>query len=113
MFKYNFLSNMTTLQRHVRDLIFFYIKTNYEKYLEDNGIKFISDDKLGFVINSLYTDRKDHIQIFIQSSLHKLLKEEHPGDIIITNILRDIFEDDDLCKTRIVTEIQTYQRGKK
>ena len=30
-----------TLQKHIKDLIFFYVKTNYNKYLEDNNIKFI------------------------------------------------------------------------
>ena len=103
---------MTTLQKHIRDLIFFYVKTNYEKYLEDNEIQYIPEEKLGSIIDSLYTDRKEHIQTFIQQSLQTLLREEHPGDVIITNILRDIFEDDDLCKTRITIEIQTYQRSK-
>ena len=29
---------MSNLQSTIKDLIFFYVKTNYEKYLKDNNI---------------------------------------------------------------------------
>ena len=64
------------------------------------------------VINTLYTQRKDHIQIFIIDSLKELLKEEYPGDQIIKNILLNIFQDDDLCRNRLLVEIQMHQQKK-
>jgi hypothetical protein len=103
---------MTTLQKHIRDLIFFYVKTNYEKYLEEHGVSYISDNQLAGVIDNIYSERKPHIKIFIKSSLKELLNAEYPGDLIINNILQDILNDDELCKTRILTEIQTYQKKK-
>ena len=27
---------MTTIQKHIKDLIFFYVKTNYNNYLQEN-----------------------------------------------------------------------------
>ena len=102
---------MTTLQKHIRDLIFFYVKTNYEKYLQENNITRISDESMPKIIDELYSNRKDHIKIFIKDSLIQLLKDEHPGDSVINTILREIFEDDELCKTRILVEIQTYQNS--
>ena len=102
---------MTTLQKHIRDLIFFYVKTNYEKYLQDNNLTKISDEGIPGIIDQLYSNRKGHIQIFIRDSLTQLLQEEHPGDAVINTIIREIFNDDELCKTRIIVEIQTYQKS--
>jgi hypothetical protein len=101
---------MGTLQKNIKDLIFFYVKTNYEKYLEDNNISTIPEDKLSDIVNTLYTQRKDHIQIFIIDSLKELLNREYPGDQTIKNILLNIFQDDDLCKNRLLVEIKMHQQ---
>ena len=55
---------MTTIQKNIKDLIFFYIKTNYDNYLIENKIKFIQDDKIDHVISTLYTERKEHLSIY-------------------------------------------------
>ena len=82
-----------SLQNTIRDLIHFYVKTNYEKYLTDNNIKTIPEGEIDKVIHSLYDDRKPHIQIFILESLKTLYKdktEEYPGDRTVKNILLNI-----------------------
>ena len=61
-----------SLQNNIRDLIFFYVKTNYNQYLEENQIKYIPDSDINKVINNLYDDRKEHIQVFIKSSLKQV-----------------------------------------
>ena len=99
-----------SLQKHIKDLIFFYVKTNYNQYLEDNKIKLIPEEKIDSVIESLYDDRKEHLKVFIKESLKKLLKDEYPGDLIILNILVDIFSDDTLCKNRLIVEIKLHQQ---
>ncbi len=101
---------MSNIQKHIKDLIFFYVKTNYENHLKINNIQFIPDDSLEAVISSLYDDRKDHLQEFIKSSLKKLLKDEYPGDLVILNILLEIFADDNLCKNRLLVEIKLHQQ---
>ena len=100
---------MTTIQKHIQDLIFFYVRSNYEKYLKDNKISIIPDNKISKIVNELYTDRKEHLKSFIKDGLKKILKKEYPGDLVIINIYTEIFEDDELCKNRIITEIQLYQ----
>ena len=108
--------NNNSLQSQIRDLIFFYVKQNYNEYLKDKKIKFIPDENLENVIDNLYTQRKNHIQTFIKQSLPKLYEKkpnEYPGDLIIMNILTDIFSDDNLCKKRIFNEIKIYQDKKK
>lgn len=101
---------MSNLQNTIKDLIFFYVKTNYEKYLIDNQIENIPDEEIKNVINKLYTDRKEHLKIFLKKSLKNLLKDEYPGDLIILNIFTDIFNDDDVCKNRLIIELRMYQK---
>jgi hypothetical protein len=101
---------MTTIQKNIKDLIFFYIKTNYNNFLEENKLKTIPDDMIDTVISKLYTERKEHLKIFIKESLKKLLKGEYPGDLVVLNILLEIFSDDELCKNRLITEIKLHQQ---
>ena len=108
-----------SLQKNIRDLIHFYVKTNYEAHLKENDIKIIPEDEIDEVIKNLYDDRKSHIQNFILESLKTLYKdktEEYPGDSTVKNILLNIFQDDELCKTRLSSEIKLHQqkmRGEK
>ena len=81
---------MASIQKHIKDLISFYIKTNYTNYLQENNIKSIPDDEINSVISQLYTARKEHLKDFIKDSLKQILKEEYPGDLIILNILISI-----------------------
>ena len=102
-----------SLQKHIRDLIFFYVKTNYNQYLEERKLKFIPDHEIDQVIHTLYDDRKEHIQEFIKASLKQLYEsqpDEYPGDLMILNILVDIFSDDNLCKNRLIVEIRLHQQ---
>ena len=108
-----------SLQKNIRDLIHFYVKTNYEKYLTDKNIQIIPESEIEGIIKNLYDDRKSHIQEFILESLktlHKDKSEEYPGDRTVKNILLNIFQDDELCKTRLSSEIKLHQqkmRGEK
>lgn len=100
-------------ERLIQDLILFYVKENYNIYLKENGLEIIPDENLDDVISSLYSERKEHLKEFIKTSLKKIMKEEYVGDLVINNILIDIFRDDQLCKNRIKIEIQEYQKQKK
>ena len=108
-----------SLQRNIKDLIYFYVKTNYESYLKNENIKIIPESEIDSVINTLYDNRKDHIKIFIIGSMKKLYEdknEDYPGDQTIKNILLNVFQDDELCKNRLSTEIKLHQqklRGEK
>ena len=99
-----------SLQKHIKDLVFFYVKTNYNNYLEVNGLQYIPDEDVDSVINKLYDDRKEHLKKFVQTSSKQLLKDEYPGDQSIANILLNVFQDDELCKNRILVEIRLHQQ---
>ena len=95
----------------IKELITFYIKTNYEQYLVDNEIATIPTEQIDNVVDTLYTNKKEHLKTFILSSMKELLKDEYPGDLIISNILNDILRDDQLCKRTLINEIDLYQKN--
>ena len=102
---------MATTETLIRDLIMFYVKENYNQYLSDNSITSIAESDLDTVIGNLYSERKDHLKDFIKESLKKIMKDEYIGDLLLNNLLIDIFRDDDLCKNRIKMEIIEYQKS--
>ena len=103
-----------SLQKNIKDLIYFYVKQNYDNYLQTKNIKIIPENELDKVINELYTERKEHIKEFILSALKKIYKpDEYPGDQNIKNILLNIFQDEEYCKNRITVEIKLYQQKNK
>ena len=104
------MSNNTSLKL-IKDLIIFYVKENYTVYLLEKNIKTIENSDLNSVIDLLYTQKKEHLKEFIKNSMKELLKDEHPGDLLINNIILDIFRDDILCKTTLKTEIELYQKN--
>jgi hypothetical protein len=103
---------MSNAHKLIQDLIFFYVKENYQKYLDDNKLELIKDDKIPEVIDCIYSDKKKHIKQFLKDSLKEIMKQEYIGDLMIDNICFDIFEDDELCKNRLLIEIRMYQQKK-
>ena len=101
---------MCTLEKRIRDLIHFYVKENYNNHLKSNNISTISEGDVPKVVNELYTEKKDHIQVFVKSSLQIMLKDEMPEAYIINNLLSEIFRDDELCKNRLTIEINMHQQ---
>jgi len=102
---------MSKLERTIKDLIIFYVKENYKKYLLEKNLKSIKKENLKEVISHLYDSKKPHLKDFLKNSLKELLKEEYPGDLVINNICFQIFEDDELCKNRVCVEIELHQEN--
>ena len=105
------MSKNNTCLKLIKDLVVFYVKQNYDAYLTEKNIKTIETRDLDKVIDLLYTQKKEHLKEFIKNSMKELLKDEHPGDLLINNIIIDIFRDDNLCKTTLKTEIELYQKN--
>ena len=96
---------------YIKDLIIFYIKTNYNNYLSENNIEFIEEKNIKDVVIKLYSENKEHMRDFILTSMKQMLKEECPTDLIINNILNDIYNDDSLNIQTLVREISLYQKN--
>ena len=96
---------------YIKELIIFYIKTNYNNYLSENNVEFIEEKNIKDVVTELYSENKEHLRNFILTSMKKMLKEECPTDLIINNILNDIYNDDSLNIQTLVNEISLYQKN--
>ena len=104
-------SNQAKAQKLIQDLIVFFVKENYNKYLSDNEIKKIQDDQIESVVKKIYQEKKSNIKEFLTTSLKKIMGEDYIGDLFVNNICIDIFRDDQLCTNRIILEIKNYQKN--
>ena len=100
-----------TLPNMVKDIIFFYIKHYYDKYLTKKGIKILSNSEIEEFISENYVNKQVKIKKYIRESLKKNLGNEYNG-ITVENLLLEIFNDDDLAQERLRLEIKNYQETK-
>ena len=100
------------IQKLIQDLIFFYVKENYNKYLTDKKLKKIPDENINKAVTDIYHKKKDHLKVFLKESLKTILKDDYMGDLIVDNICNDIFKDDKLCTNRLIKEIKNFQKNK-
>jgi hypothetical protein len=102
---------MSNILINIKELISFYVQTNYKEYLEKNKITKIEDSKINEIIENMFDERKEHLNIFVKEALKELLEdEEYPGDNKIDIIFLEIIEDRDYCITKLITEIKLYQK---
>ena len=64
-----------SLQEQIRNIIFYYIKTNYKNYLKDHNLKYIEDDKIKGIITKMYVDKKKDLQLFIKTCLKEMMND--------------------------------------
>ena len=100
-----------TLPNMVKDIIFFYIKHYYDKYLKEKNIIKMSDEQINTFIYENYNNRQKKIKKYIRDSLKKNLGSEYSG-MAVENLLLEIFNDDDLAQERLRLEIKNYQKTK-
>ena len=100
---------MTSLEEQIRNIVFYYVKINYNQYLKTHNISYIEEDKIREVIEELYIDKKKDLQNFIRNCLKEMMKSSYPGSLV-ENIIYEIFEDKDLAINRVTLEITKYQQ---
>ena len=103
---------MTSLERNFKELIQFYVKENYNEYLKSKNIELIQEKDIRKAVSKIYTERKEHLKTFVKESLKTIMADNPPSDLIVNNILIDVFRDDELCINRIVLEIKLFQKNK-
>jgi C-terminal processing protease CtpA/Prc len=100
-----------SLQEKVRNIVFYFIKKEYKAYLDKNSLKYIEVDKINDVVDDFYIKKEKNLKEFIRTNLRRMMKDNYPG-ALVENIIYDIFEDETLAKTRIVLEIEQFQKSK-
>ena len=103
-------NNKLTLPNMVKDIIFFYIKHYYDKYLSNNNLSVLNRQQIEEFISVNYVNKQNKIKKYIRDSLKKNLGNEYNG-ITVENLLLEIFNDDDLAQERLRLEITNYQES--
>ena len=100
-----------SLQEKVKNIVFYFIKKEYKLYLDKHQVKYIEECDLEDVVDNFYIKKEKVLKEFIRTNLKKMMKDKYPG-ALVENIIYDIFEDDNLAKTRIILEIKQFQKSK-
>jgi len=97
-----------SLQEKVRNIIFYYVKNQYNNYLQEKNLKFINDNELNHIITRLYVEQKKDLATFIKNCLKEMMQENYPG-ALVENIIFEIFQDQEMAVNRVTLEIKKYQ----
>ena len=103
---------MATINKHISDLLLFYIKMHYEEFLKQNEIDKIPDCDVSLCVQDILKQKKEHSRDYLKYALKELLKDEYPGDNQIDLLTRDMYQDDKVIISSISKEIINYQNTK-
>jgi hypothetical protein len=104
-------SNDKSLPNLIKDIIFYYVKFYYDKYLKDNAKSHMTDADIDAFIQTHYSDKVNEVRTYVRNSLKKNLADNY-NSVATENILLEIFNDPAMAKERIKLEIVNYQKTK-
>tara|TARA_B100001093_G_scaffold180032_2_gene172602 strand:- start:753 stop:1346 length:594 start_codon:yes stop_codon:yes gene_type:complete len=93
---------------NIKNIIFKFIKKEYENYLENNSILLIKNQNIDPIINNFYEENKTKLKNIIRSDLKELYKENYPS-ASVENIILDIFQDRDFNIKKTINELLYIQ----
>jgi hypothetical protein len=97
-----------TLPNLIKEVIFFYVKYYYDKYLKDNNLTLLTDEQIIVFVDKHYTNKEKEIRDYVRKSLKKNLGDDY-NSLATENILLEIFSDANMAKERLKLEISDYQ----
>lgn len=100
-----------TLPNLIREIIFFYVKHFYDRYLLQNNISTMTTEHIDKFIKLYYTDKETYMRDYVRNTLKKNQGAAY-NSIAVENILLEISSDPIMAKERIKLEIQDYQTNK-
>ena len=92
---------MSTIRDHIRDLLIFYIDTNYNHHLKVINKPSLDKTEINNYVRKIYAEKRDDAIIFIKSSLKQILEKEYPGDNQVMNLINSQDDDENLIKNII------------
>jgi hypothetical protein len=102
------------LPNTIRNITFHFVKVHYHQYLKDNNLKKIPDENLETVINDLYDEKESELKKYIRGTMRKNFPDYDKNFTMKTSteeIILEMFDDPDFSKSRIIVEIENYQRS--
>ena len=98
-----------SLNDKVVTILTYYVKQKYNSYLNQHNIIKIPDEDIYKVIHNMYETEKKNIEEFIKITLKEMSVDTISSNVMIDNIIYDIFEDKEIAINRATLEIQKYQ----
>ena len=97
-----------SLPNLIKDIVHFYVKHYYDKYLAENGITTMANSDIDTFIQRYYIEKETDLRKYIRDTLKKNQGAAY-NQIAVENILLEMSNDPELAKSRIKLEIQDYQ----
>jgi hypothetical protein len=102
------------LPKTISNIVLFYIKKHYHKYLENNKISKIPEGDIKNVVNSFYVEKEIELKKFIRNTMRKNFPDYDKNFMMKTGteeIILEMFDDSDFSINRVSLEIQSYQKN--
>lgn len=102
------------LPKTITNIVLFYIKKHYHKYLETNNINAIPEDDIKNVVNSFYIEKEQELKKFIRNTMRKNFPDYDKNFTLKTGteeIILEIFDDREFSVSKVTLEISNYQKG--
>ena len=100
-----------TIEKKITNILFYYIKNKYRKYLSDNSLRYIDKKDVRRIVSDFYNNDEKEIKTFIRESLKKMM-HDYPGPLV-ENIILEIFSDKEIAINRVCMEIDLFQESNK
>ena len=101
-----------SLPNLIREIVFFYVKYYYDKYLTEHRLTTMADEDIDAFIQQYYTNKDREVREYIRKTLKQNQGTAY-NSIAVENILLEISNDPEMAKDRIKLEIQDFQKNKK
>lgn len=96
----------------IKNIVFYYIKAHYNKYLKDNNINLIPKEQLSEVVGELYENNSLDLKRYIRGTMRKNFPDYDKNFTLKTSteeIILEMFEDPEYSKNRVIIEIENFQ----
>tara|TARA_B100000963_G_scaffold359925_1_gene388795 strand:- start:1783 stop:2109 length:327 start_codon:yes stop_codon:yes gene_type:complete len=103
------------LPQTIANIVLYYIKKQYNKYLEEKNLKKIPEHEIKAVVGGFYSEKEQELKKFIRNTMRKNFPDYDKNLAMKTGteeIILEIFDDREFSITKVALEISNFQKGK-
>lgn len=104
------MASNRTLFDSIKDITYFYIKYYYDKECNDYKLSKLPDIQIKSLIENLYNTKSIDFKKYIRNTLKENLGNNY-SNIIVENLLMEMFNDPEYSKNRVYLEIIDFQNS--
>jgi hypothetical protein len=103
------------LPQTIANIVLYYIKKQYNKYLVENNVNKIPEHEIKDVVGGFYAEKELELKKFIRNTMRKNFPDYDKNLALKTGteeIILEIFDDREFSITKVTLEISNFQKGK-